>query len=273
MQVIAVDGGRSKIKVAAENAARSFLAKIGDSREMDIGENSDYVVTVNGQGYFVGDMAMESYSIREMATKSKQHEETKILFATAIASVVTDKEVSIVTGLPINQHSSSKTSMQHFLSGDYNVVLNGVEKKFRVCDVGIVPEGSGIYKRLNFDKKNSVIRVLQLGSVTTNALTVVNGRFWDKESTCLDWGMFQLDIAGDSDKQKEQFARKIKGDLSKVWLTYKADTDIVVLAGGGALRMGKQLKDQYTVTHMSEDPVMDDVLGFYEMGVLKWQGR
>ena len=85
--------------------------------------------------------------------------------------------------------------------------------------------------------------------------------------------MFQLDSAGDTLKQKIQFANKIKADLSKVWLSYKPDSDIVVSGGGGAIRIGEQLKDQYTAVYIIPDPVLDDVKGFWEMGELKWPGR
>ena len=82
-----------------------------------------------------------------------------------------------------------------------------------------------------------------------------------------------MDAAGDGLIVKEQFARKIKGDISKIWLTYQADSDIVVLGGGGALRLGKQLQEQFLITHVTENPIMDDVRGMYEMGVARWVGK
>jgi len=274
MQVIAIDVGRSGVKVVSDDKEKYFPSKVGGARDMDIGENGDYVVTVNGQDFFVGDMSMESYTQREMATKTKMHDESKILFATGIATVVNDPVVYVTTGLPIDLHGQQKVAMADFLQGQYHVSLNGKEKSFLVKEVGIVPEGAGIYWRLqNFNKKNNNIRIINLGSRTINALTVKNGRFWDKESACLDWGMFEMDVAGDTLGVKEQFARKIKGDISKTWLTYQADSDIVVIGGGGALRLGEQLKGQFLVTHITENPVMDDVGGMYEMGVAKCLGK
>ena len=274
MQIVAIDVGRSAVKVISGGNETYFPSKVGEARDMDIGENGDYVVTVNGQDFFVGDMSMESYTQREMATKAKMHDESKILFATGLATVVYDPVVYVTTGLPIDLHGQHKAAMANFLQGQYHVTLNGVEKSFLVKEVGIIPEGAGIYWRLqNFDKKSNTIRVLNLGSRTINALTVKKGRFWDKESVCLDWGMFEMDVARDSLTMKEQFARKIRGDISKAWLSYRQDSDIVVIGGGGVLRLSEQLKDQFLVTHVTENPIMDDVRGMYEMGVTKWLGK
>ena len=46
MQVIAIDVGRSGVKVVSGDNEKYFSSKVGDSREMDIGEHGGYVVTV-----------------------------------------------------------------------------------------------------------------------------------------------------------------------------------------------------------------------------------
>lgn len=271
MKIVAIDLGRSGVKVATATEERYFPSRVGDARTLNIGEPGDYVVSVNGCEYFVGEMAKESYTEREMATKSKQHEESKVLFAAGLASVANDSVINAITGLPINLHAAQKSSLMEYLRGDYRVVINGIRKDFTVREVAVAAEGAGTFWRLkNFNKKQSTIRVINLGSRTINAMTVQNGRIWDRESGCLDWGMFELDHAGDTPRVRDEFARRIKAGLSKLWLTYTPDSDIIVLTGGGALRIGEQLRDQFTVVHIPDNPIFEDARGMYEMGLQKW---
>ena len=274
LEIIAVDLGRSGVKVIASDRELYFPSRVGDARIMNVGENRNYIVAMDGKEYFVGDMAIESYTQREMATKAKEHSESRILFATAIGAVIKGPEVYVITGLPINLHSNHKTSMATYLQGKYRVKINGIEKNFVVKEIAVAAEGAGTFYRLQgINKKQGTIRILNLGSRTINALTVRDGRFWDKESTSLDWGLFEVDNAGDNLGIREQFDRKIKADISKIWLSYQADSDLVVLCGGGALRLGEQLQDLFTVVQIVEDPIFEDVRGMYEMGITKWAGN
>ena len=283
MQVIGIDVGRDAVKVFAGYHRKPvvFPSRIGEARELRVGDYGDYVLEYNGQKLFVGNMAKESISERDMTTISKIHEETKILFLTGIAAVAEQEYIFATICVPINQHCEDiKKNLTTLLEGEHDLKINGHEKKLKIT-VGVVGECIAAYWGLALDDHGQIkqdfvrkrIRGLDIGSVTVNGMTLewINHkpRLFDKECFTLEYGIIALNNADSEIDQ--QYARKIKSDTAKKWLTYRPDEEIVFMTGGGSLRLKEHIQNMFTVSIVSESPVIDNAKGCYNMGLLKCQ--
>jgi hypothetical protein len=280
MQVVGIDCGRSSVKVVSGDQIRQFPSIVGEARELRIKEGGEYIVEYAGQTRFVGNLAKESFSQREMATATKLHEETKWLFLTGLALVAKEPQLCVATGLPVEQHQARiKQELTEFLKGSYTVTVNKRKVSFEVVHMGVLVEGIGaLFADSNRDIRglNAVYRLLDIGSRTVNGIVVdAHGQYLDKESFSLNYGIIELQNAGENGENteylKEQFARRIVADVSKWWLTYKKTADVVILSGGGSLLLEKYLMNEYMVSQLTDNPVLDNAKGFYNMGVRKWR--
>jgi len=280
MQVIGVDSGRQGVKAVTEGNRRIFIPSVvGEWRKRKISEGGDYEVLINGQQYFVGELAaMESRFRREMTSRSKIHEETRVLTITAIALLATPgEEIRIVTGLPVDQHILEiKQEYTRLLSGCHTIKINdGPQREIVLTDNGIAItiEGAGAYwsEVLRERKFSGKFRVLDLGSRTINALTINGTRFVDVDSFNLDYGCLEVQNAcnNPNDGVAEQLARRIYAELSQRWMDL--NDELVLLAGGGALLMEQWLTRHFKGAQILEDPVYANALGYYLMGKAKWQ--
>lgn len=78
MQIVAVDCGRNSVKVFDGTCQLSIPSCVGEWRQRRISEGGDYEVEIDGQRYFVGELAeFESRFKREIVSRSKIHEETR----------------------------------------------------------------------------------------------------------------------------------------------------------------------------------------------------
>lgn len=269
MQIIPIDTGRSSTKLLK----KCFPSVVGDWQERNLSNVGDYEVIINNEErYFVGQLSLdESFSPREMSTKSKIHNETKILFLTALGIVAEEENPIIITGVPINQFKQeTKEKMLDLLCGEYNIQVNQRKVHVKINDIIICPESGAIFwyalsiiPELQFGVK----RIIDIGSRTINYCTMNNKVYNNKNSNTLDYGTV---LMHENKLTNEQFARKIVSDLSKKWLDYDPDNEQVILAGGGALIFGDILKTYYKRCMIVNDPVYANVQGYYRMGVEKW---
>jgi len=262
---ISVDCGRFAVK-AVDGRRLTFPSVVGEWRERRITEGGNYDVSINGQKYFIGELAQqESRFARDMTTRSKIHEETKILTLTAIALLADTERVQLVTGLPVEQHTpSTKTELRKLLSGIYDVEVNGVKKHIRLAesDIVITIEGAGAYIA---ESPPGKCRVIDAGSRTINTLTIdENKKYRDLQSGTLDYGCMELMADGNT----EQFSRRIITDLSKLWVKYSGEP--VLLTGGGASTLEPYLSRHFKVRQVG-NPVYANALGYHALGVRMWQ--
>jgi len=273
MQIIAVDTGRDKTKIATYNKKISIKSIVGDWHIRNLSNGGDYEVIINGENYFVSDLAeRESYAPRKMTTKSKIHEETKILFLTAIGLISEEVRPYIITGVPVDQFNPDvKQEMLTLLKGEYYIKINGQSKHIIIDDFTIAPEGGGAFyyalSQFPFLEKNKV-RIIDIGSRTINHICVNDKIFINKDSGTLNYGSLILE---ESTLTHEQFASKIIADLSKRWLEFNQKNDIVLLTGGGSIQLERWLKPQFPNCRIVDEPIFANVLGYLKMGEMKWQ--
>lgn len=269
MNFIGIDTGRNSTKVAS-NTIAAFPSVVGTARDLRLENTADYYITINGEQYFVGHLANESYDRREMASESKIHQETRTLFLTAVA-VVGCTDPVITTGLPVAQHTpETKALLSNLIQGRYAIKLNkNPAKVFTIRSIQVVPEGAGAWWDAVLDNQGyvtnqtllhqPVTRILDLGSRTVNYLTLLNGRYLDRASGTLNYGCMELENI-----EPEQLARRILADLTRRWTDVKP-SDTFFLTGGGALVM----KDLFGVNALvASDPVAANARGYRKLGMV-----
>lgn len=258
------DGGRKSAKTAGANGYRdSFDSWVGDARTLKLTNSersTDIIITTEGKTHFIGALAKdESFAPRRMMTESKIHEDTRILFQASIARAIPDgTTVDIVTGVPIAQHDPrTKEQLIALLSGVHDVEINGTRKRFLVRLVRVAIEGATVYLTLA-KEGNGIVRIIDIGSRTVNFATISNGRFVDRLSGTLDYGMEKL-----AQTDNETAAAQIAGDLSWRWTD---PHDQMFLVGGGALRLGNDLQYHFQNVTIPQDSVYANAIAYYEAG-------
>ncbi|MGE4274405.1 MAG: ParM/StbA family protein [Desulfitobacterium sp.] len=288
IQFIGHDGGRDSHKVDSSTGKQlSVKSIVGKARSRNLVEDRDYLVEIDSRQWFVGDLARESFFIRQMATESKIHEDTKILFLTSLALAAEPaSELVVTTGLPINQHTpETKQKLTELLTGEHSVrINNGSPKLIKITNIGIVPEGAGAYFSELLDD-NGIIknewlskqlkRVIDIGSRTVNICTIdENNRYLDRDSDTLHYGCLELDNAAGKNPSKEdleEFARKLAGDINKRLQSYRPAKDVVLLSGGGSLVLGDYLKTYFPISIIVNNPVFANAIGYRRMGMMRWR--
>lgn len=278
---VGVDVGRRSVKVSGPmGLVRIFPSRVGAARELRLADGGEYVVEVDGRTFFVGHLAEESFTRREMATESKLHVETRILFATALGLTEPQPGTTVVTGLPIDQHTNQiKGDLQNLLRGIQGVTLNRRTIDLDIHQVLVIPEGAGAFWAETMDESGSIrrpdlirqydspvlVRLLDLGSRTINMVTLVGGRYLDRESFTLHYGLLELEAMGAG--MEREFIRRIVGDLS-IRLASLSPADPILLAGGGALVLGKVIREHFQAAEVVHEPVTANARGMRKLGIV-----
>ena len=273
MQIISADMGRSESKFYSNNQKLKFKSVVGEWHQRNLNNDGDYDVNIDGTNYFISDLALrESYLPREMTTESKIHEETLLLFLTGIANLARNNDLFISTGLPINMFNPKvRDDIVTLLRGKHEVTFAGFKpKQFYINEITVCPESGGTYfyeSKKRPELKHGKVRVINVGSRTINFCCVEDGVFVNKSSGTLLYGSIQL---RNSKANLQEFSRKIYADLSGQWHDYDEDYDIVILSGGGIILLEEYLKLFFKKNIISDEPIYSDVLGFFEIGMVKY---
>lgn len=284
MQTISIDVGRNEVKATNGKDSVVFKSIVGSYHILDVPSHvPNYDVIVNNQKYFVADLArVESKRKSRMVTKSKVHNETKILLLTALQLLADpQKPFQIVTGMPINQYSvKCKNDLMEFVAGTHTISVNGITSTFEInnSNFKMAQESVGSYwNEVCDDKGNEIdphgllikkVRVIDIGSRTVNYSTIDCGNYINTESGSLNYGTIEITKDApsnefDYDAIKESFVRTIVADISQEWTDYEDDT--FLLTGGGATLLERFILGFYKKSIMSEDPKMANAKGYYKM--------
>jgi len=290
VQLIVVDEGRWSVKAVSKDDRKGFLSLVGEVQDQYLSAGGDYEVTIDGKKHYVGQKAKdESFCVTGMATESKLHPESKILILTAVGLLAKpDEPVNLVTGLPVSQHTPIiKQKFAELLEGWHQIEINGEKKSILINEVGIVPEAGGAYWHTVLDDEGEIgnsfisnqnVRVIDIGSRTINYCTLKMTEYINRDSGTLPYGTMELvnadkcckdDAKNVAEEIKESFARRIFGDLSRKWLKYEPNNDLVLLTGGGSILLQQYLEQHFMVSQLV-NTVYANAEGFYKMGVRKW---
>lgn len=261
LQLVAVDTGRSRTKVVANGTRDVFPSVLGEYRDLRLErrmKRTDMIVEYGGQRYYVGDVARdESVAGAQLMIPSKAHLDTKIFALAALHRVCRDKSaVFLVTGEPIENHTAGeKLRMKQLLLGTHVVSVNGEQKSFDVVRVEVAAEGATAGWAL---RRPGRYHLVDVGSRTVNFATMENGRWIDRLSGSMDFGLETVQNISHS-----MFARMTVAELSRRVGTLS----LIVLSGGLAETLFEYFRPYSDKVEVHPDPLFANAQAFYDLGV------
>lgn len=231
--ILGIDAGNHKAKVVGPFGVDSFKTNICDWFERDVEETfgaDDMEFEIAGRKGFAGTIAQfeDEFGDGTRYGDSKAHEDTKIRVLLAIHRYLNRfcphiENVCFVTGQPIKRHKhAEKDVIINMLQGEHNVKVNNKQRKIIIERVGVAPEGSGAFWA---KPETGLLRIIDVGSGTVNAATIIDNRHVNNASTTFNFGVET--VANKSDLQK--IARGIIRNTTKLkW----NKNDKVLICGG-----------------------------------------
>ena len=290
--IIGVDRGRSHVKAYTSNSTTSSPKQLlytsfgcrGKYRELS--SNEEYEITINGQKYFIGDLAMLEGGTQAFS-KDKVSDEINVpltLAAVALLMNPGDCIVGLVTGLPISDYRDQSAEYASKLRGTWSVEINDKQRQFNIMDVIVFPEACGAAYSLVLDdsgtarSKPDQLRIIDIGEKTTDFATFSKMRYISDQSTSIPIGVAWARgetyrrQSGKTDKLPHEItpdaeslhnlAQRITSEVNKFWRNW----DESYLAGGGA-----ELMDEYFLCPKLSNPQFANAIGYYRVGRNKWK--
>lgn len=273
---LGVDAGNYKTKAVNLENQVSFYSDVGEYRERNLVQSfgpDDMVVEYCGRRYFAGSLAKyESELGGTVMGNSKAHGDAalRVLLAICRHSPGGGK-FNVVVGQPVSMYSDEeKSKIESALKGRHEITVNDQRHCFSVEKVGVAPEGAA---SLWSDPADGLLRILDIGSATINAATIIDRRYIDKESTTINIGMNTI-----STSDKDTIAEGIVRQVLKKWNR----NDLIRVTGGAAYEMVKPLSRHLTrveplvpvLGSTKLHPAYANAVGFYRIarGVLGGAG-
>lgn len=256
--LVAVDCGRSFVKVMTDKGAFMFPSKISAWRKRNYRQelDGDIELAYMGKRWFVGNLAeREGEFTRQAMQDTKAVEETLILTLTAIHLTGVTREVILVTGLPIENYTEhERIAIKEMLEGTHELSVNGQPSKIKVKKVYTTIEGGGAFFS---SPRSGLVRIIDVGAKTTNYATFKEKIFIDRESGTLPVGWETV-----RETNPREMADMIAGTVSKKW---NAD-DVVVLIGGMATKLEPHIQEHFRYAFAMKNPQTANVRGYFEIG-------
>ncbi|MGE7946454.1 ParM/StbA family protein [Lysinibacillus sp. NPDC093688] len=276
--ILGIDAGNHKAKVVGPFGVDSFKTNICDWFERDVEESfgpDDMEFEVDDRKGFAGTIAQfeDEFGDGTRYGDSKAHEDTKIRVLLAIHRYLGRycphiEKVSFVTGQPIKRHKKAeKESIIEMLKGNHEIKMNGKSRKVSIEQVAVAPEGSGAFWVRPSD---GIVRVIDIGSGTVNAATIIDKRHINNASTTFNFGVET--VANKDDLQK--IARGIIRNTTK--LKWDKD-DKTLICGGITEGIASYIAEHYINAEIINPtiargngvttlhPVFANAVGFYEI--------
>ena len=260
--ILGIDAGNYETKVATQESVHKFRSLLGEWRERNFNSTygNDMEFVYEGRKGLAGDIVQyECDFIRERFGDTKAHEDAKLRILLAIHQFSDDKENDIVVGQPIKTHTpDQKEAIKLMLKGSHTLSVNGITKTFNISNIEVAPEGAIAYWA--YEGLEQHIRFIDIGSGTINLASVHKGRFVDRDSFTIEYGVNSvkaLDI--------NSLGAAIIAESSKRW----KPNDVVRVCGGAAEEVAKSLTSHYknceVIKPWDLHPVYTNAIGCFEL--------
>lgn len=266
MLIVGVDAGNNEIKVVGETGYIRLLSNIGEYRERRLNQShglDDITFEFKGRRGFAGTLAkFESEFNGSIMGDTKAHEDTLIRVLLGLHKYGGDR-FKIVVGQPISSHiKEEKDQIKLMLKGTHEIMINGKHKQIEIHEAEVAAEGGAAFWSQPIP---GVCRVVDVGSGTVNGASLIDGRYLDRDSFTLKFGMNST-LSTD----KRALVRGIVAESLKKW----DRKDTVLVTGGVAKEVTLLLKETFpnSVTITPEingvffEPVYGNAVGFYKIG-------
>jgi plasmid segregation protein ParM len=256
--LVAVDCGRSYTKVMSEDKAFMFPSKISAWRRRNYRQDleGDIELVYQGRKWFVGKLAeREGEFTRQAMQDTKAVDETLLLILTAVHLAGGSNEVSLVTGLPIDNYTEhEREAIKELLEGEHEVTINGKLTRINIKRVYTTIEGGGAFFA---SPRSGLVRIIDVGAKTTNYATFKEKIFIDRESGTMPIGWETV-----RETDEREMADMIASSVSRKW---SAD-DVVILIGGMAKRLEPFIQTHFRYAFAVNNPQTANVRGYFEIG-------
>jgi plasmid segregation protein ParM len=270
---LGIDAGNYRVKVAGEFGLMDFISAIGESRQINLQQihgQDDMYFEYQGETGFAGSLALyESEFGGSIMGDNKAHIDTKLRVLIGIHRYtslhqIEEKEFDIVLGQPISKHNiNEKTRIKEMIKGWHTITVNGVEKSFHIRNIEVAAEGVSSYWS---NPQSGLVRILDIGSGTVNYSSVIEGRFLDKDSGTLPFG-----VNTNKTDNLQALSRGIATHVLKKW----SPQDKTFVVGGIAEQILPHLKGYFSnidilrpiFNQQYVNPIYANAVAFYIVGV------
>lgn len=241
---LGIDAGNYRVKISGEYGLMDFHSAIGEGRQLNLQQvhgEDDMWFEYNGEFGFAGSLALyESEFAGSLMGDTKAHRDTLLRVLIGINRYcqiyqIEDSMFDIIIGQPISNHNAeSKEKIKKMLRSQHTISVNGIEKTFSINKCEVAAEGISSY--WSGDRPEGLIRILDIGSGTVNYSTVLNGKFIDKDSGTLPFG-----VNTNKSNSLQSLSRGIATHTSKKWNS----NDKVYVVGGISETIQPYLKEYF----------------------------
>lgn len=265
--IYAIDPGRHMTKFCSSKGFSQFPSKLGEwydrtgHRDIRYGE-FDFEIEYKGEKWFGGTLAEYACDLATTihADNAKTRIENLVLILTCLHSIANEKNIRVITCQPIIDHTDeNKRRIKQMLEGTHKITINDIPKTLNIVEAAVACEGGVAAYSLNQFFK--VLRILDFGSATINAATLIDGKFIPNQSGTLRFG---FETSGTIDFKR--MAAKTN-ELTRKWNR----NDELVLLGGGAGEMFPYIKEDFHKTILHPQAQYANVLGLWKVANSIWQ--
>lgn len=198
-------------------------------------------VTLDGEAHFVGNLALQEgrFAYATLDRMRIETQEYRLLFLTALSLCVQfpDEELSVVTGLPVDDYDD-RDLIEKTLFGRFHLMVGGQAVSFVIRRSTVVPQPCGAYMDLTFRDtlehvnegySQSLVGIIDIGHKTTDFVLVQQNRYVERLSGSIKHGMSAVYQAA----------------ISRLSATYRGNWDLrsaeEVIHKGIICRLGEQI--------------------------------
>lgn len=267
--ILGIDAGNYETKVANQEGVHKFRSLLGEYRErnFDSTYGDDMVYEYKGERGMAGDIvAYECDLPREFYGSTKAHKDA--MLRTLIAIHRYGGEVNdIIVGQPIMTHTpSEKSAITEMLTGHHTLTINDVTKTFEIRNVGVAAEGAISYWA--YEGLEQELRFIDVGSGTINCASVHKGRFVDRDSFTIEYGVNSV--------RTSDFKRLCEAIIAQTSKRWKRN-DVVRVCGGIAEAITPYLQQHFTNIEAMRPwdlaPVYANAIGCYELARVLYESK
>lgn len=282
--ILGIDAGNYGGKTIGQFGEDTFKTNICDWFIRDVEEtfgNDDMEFEINGRKGFAGTIAQyeDEFGDGTRYGDTKAHEDTKIRVLLAINRYLNRfcphiEKVSVVTGQPIKRHNQAeKNLIINMLKGTHNIKVNNQSRKIIIENVGVVGEGSGAFW---VNPQMGLVRIIDVGSGTVNAATIIDKKFVNTASTTFNFGVETVN-------DKNDFERITRGIVRNTTKLKWNKQDEVLICGGTSEKVLPYIQQHYNSSKLISPmiskgygdkllhSVFANAVGFYNLGKAQFQ--
>jgi len=166
----------------------------------------DLSIIYQGKRYYIGNKAIRETANARLTFKADKTNDISdtVKYLTVLGYALSPSaEAVVVTGLPVDEYNDLKDTLRINMEGRFDYVYRN-QKRMNptVSKVIVIPQGAGAYYHYildddgNINTKNNIINrkatVVDMGSRTTNVVTMFKGRYISKESFTVFKGVINI---------------------------------------------------------------------------------